>query len=329
MIKIIGVSDFPFMNSGIFTCLSRITRNYHPDSYLLYSDQNIEGFIKVDVQNMPINNDKIILFTHIEYSGLSKLIRKFNNPLVYVCDWPPIYWDSVKKNDNYIKGLLGKIRFYFRIRNLQKDIKYIFVAKKDCYEAFKYGYINSKYIPLGVDFPLLKIKSKINTDILCFTGNFRYEPNLSAAIELIKFAKINPQFNFVFAGYFAQDLEAYDITDNIKIFQNVPSIIDFLINLRPIYVSNIKYGAGAKNKILEAIVSGCPIIASVESLDESLLNNRSIINLENIQELTEKIGQIKKGIDSFEKTTRECSKNMINERSWKKISIDLLSLLND
>lgn len=329
-INIISVSDFPFLNSGLYSCLIRILKNLDKNTYNIYSDQKKLNYRDIDWNKLPdFELSNVIIFTHLEYSKLKLLLSKYKGAIVYVADWPGVYWDLVKKNENCAKGLLGKIRFFYRINNLPKENKYIFVAEKDCLNAIKYGFINSKCVPLGVDTPILPIKLNIDTNVLCFTGNFRYEPNLNAAIELISFAKKNIQFTFVFAGYYAQDLEIFEITENIKIFQNVPSIINFLIDLRPIYVSNIKYGAGAKNKILEAIISACPVIATSESLDESLLKNKSIIQFNNIEELREKINHVKKNIDFFENVTRESSNNIINERSWNKISKDLFSLLNE
>lgn len=330
MIKIIAVSDFPFLNSGIYSCLLRITRNYIPGSYVLYSDQNIDGFEKKDILDISVgDNDKIIVFTHIEYTNLYKILKKYKNAVVYVCDWPGVYWDSVKGNNNLLKGLLGKIRFYYRIRHLPRNNKYVFVAEKDCSEAIKSGFLNSRYLPLGVEIPTKAANKSIDTDLICFTGNFRYEPNLNAAVELIGFAKDNKKLTFIFAGFYAQDLNNYRISENVKIFENVPSIINLLVDLRPIYVSNLKFGAGAKNKILEAIVSACPIIATSQSLDNSLLQKKSILQFNKIEDLLERINLIKSKSDYFNKVTLEDSKDTIRNRSWGKISKDLITILNE
>lgn len=329
MIKIIGVSDFPFLNSGIYTCLLRITKNYQPESYKLYSDQNLNGFVKQNPLEISTqNNDRIIIFTHIEYSNLAKFLKKYKNAVVYVCDWPGVYWNSVKKSSNFLKGLLGEIRFYLRIRRLPKINRYIFVAEKDCNAAIEWGFINSVYLPLGVELSLTQIKKSIDTTLICFTGNFRYEPNLNAAIELIEFAKKNKNLNFILAGFFAQDLNSFKISENVQLYENVLSIIDFLVKYRPIYVSNVKIGAGAKNKILEAIVTACPIIATPESLDNSLLHKKSILEINNINQLLEKIEIIKSDLDYFEEITRKEADLIIKDRSWSRISKDLLAVLN-
>jgi glycosyltransferase involved in cell wall biosynthesis len=329
MIKILGVSDFSFINSGIYSCLIKITNNYHSESFKLYTDQNIKGFCQTDLFEINVgNNDKVLIFTHIEYSNLTKLLTKYPNAVVYVCDWPKIYWNSVKKNQNYIKGLLGEIRFYYRMLRLPKSCNFIFVAKKDCEMALNFGFKNSKFIPLGIDLEPAIFNKSINSNLLCFTGNFRYEPNLVAAIELIEFARFNPDYKFLFAGYYANDLASANTTKNVILQENVSSIIDLLAKKRPIYVSNLKFGAGAKNKILEAVISGCPIIATDESLDESLNDVKSILIIKDINKLPEMITSIRSNLDFFESITSIESRILRQNRSWDVIANKLLTLLN-
>ena len=70
-------------------------------------------------------------------------------------------------------------------------------------------------------------------------------------------------------GYYADDFKEYE-GGKIEAHPDVPSIVDFLAIHRPIYISLLDAGAGAKNKILEAMVAGCPIICTPASLDSSI-----------------------------------------------------------
>ena len=330
LLKIICVSDFAFYNSGIYSCLTRIVRNLDCQNVILYSDQKELGYEELDLINLPnLNAGNVLIFTHLEYSKLGHLLTVYPNAVIYVPDWPGVYWDSIKSNSNFLKGILGKLRFYRRIWRLPRRNKYIFVAIKDSRCARKYGFINARYLPLGVEIITIKKSIDIDVQTICFTGNFRYEPNLSAARELLFYAKSNPDFKFLFAGFHANELSRFRYSSNVEVLEDVDSIIKLLCDRRPIFVSNLKFGAGAKNKIVEALISTCPVIATKESLDDSLIEFRSVLLISDLRELRASTKHIQENSDYYDLVTKSESQILMDARSWEKITNELLEIIHE
>jgi hypothetical protein len=132
------------------------------------------------------------------------------------------------------------------------------------------------HLPIGVAPPKVPQAAQVDVRSVCFSGNFRYRPNREAAQRLLRLAHTQfPELRVILVGFYADDFKD-NVGKNVEIYSDVPSVVDFLSARRPIYVSLIETGAGAKNKILEAMVAGCPIICTSESLDSSIPEAYSI-----------------------------------------------------
>ena len=276
MVNIIFAADFPIEKTGILSTGSSIIESGVLSPSKIFSEQSliINGVLSCPISGL---GDEVVhlIFTHLEYSNLSSLLDAYPSALIHVGDWPLQYWNSVIKLQA-IKGMLAKIRFFWRIRRLNRNCRLVFVAEEDCVSAISFGFSKSVFIPIGVRSPKVPLANTLESNSICFSGNFRYPPNREAAKRLIELARKKlPQYRIILVGFFAEDLKNI-AGESIEIHADVASIVDFLALRRPLYVSLINVGAGAKNKILEAIVSGCPVICTLESLDSSIVISSSI-----------------------------------------------------
>lgn len=127
-------------------------------------------------------------------------------------------------------------------------------------------------IPNGVaieDFPLPTKPRKPAT--ILFTGNYEYAPNVDAARLLA--AEIFPQVrarvphaSLWLVGHAPPpSLQALQ-SDRIRVTGRVADVRPYLAEAT-VFVSPLRVGAGIKNKVLEALASGLPVVASPISAD--------------------------------------------------------------
>jgi glycosyltransferase involved in cell wall biosynthesis len=276
MINVLLAADFPIERTGIASTASSILCEDYFRNAQIFCDQplRINGIKTTSASHIDKHQIDFV-FTHLEYSKLPDLTGRWPNALFHVGDWPLNYWASIIKR-SFIKGLICKLRCIFRLSAIDKATKLVYVARADCDRSLKYGFFRSMHIPIGVHPSVKPLASCIDTKSICFSGNFRYPPNQDAAKRLIKLARTQLcSLKIILIGYFADDFHV-ESEDSIEIHANVPSVVEFLTARRPIYVSLVTSGAGAKNKILEAMVSGCPIICTPESIDDSIKVGDSI-----------------------------------------------------
>lgn len=322
MINVLFAADFPITRTGIASTASGILAEWSS------GEVNLLAIKPLTINDEParviecFEDQRIdLVFTHLEYSGLANLVRLYPNALYHVGDWSVSYWHSVYKKRK-VKGVLGLLRCSWRLRSIDRNARFLFVTKEDYLCALAYGFERSKHLPIGVRPPVCPISNNIDFGSLYFSGNFCYEPNYLAATRLLKLAHAEfPQLKIIIVGFNAEVLDGFN-KKNIEIYSNVPSVVDFLAGRRPIYVSLVETGAGAKNKILEAIVSGCPILCTAESLDVSISESDSlkivIDNVDLIYRLRDWLSEHQK--ESICASSMELAERTISERSWASVA---------
>lgn len=127
-------------------------------------------------------------------------------------------------------------------------------------------------IPNGVDLDTFRIKPTPRLpDTLLFTGNYEYAPNVDAALWLAR--EILPSVQAHLPGVKLwlvgnappPEMQAL-ASDSIKVTGRVPDIKPYLARATA-FVSPLRLGAGIKNKVLEALALGCPVVATPISVD--------------------------------------------------------------
>ena len=127
-------------------------------------------------------------------------------------------------------------------------------------------------IPNGIDLdyfapqPIMRDRAS-----LLFTGNFEYAPNVDAAVRLARdilpsVRKSIPEAELWLVGNAPPPEMMSLASDRIAVTGRVPDIRPYLAQATT-FISPLRLGAGIKNKILEALAMGCPVIATPLSID--------------------------------------------------------------
>ncbi len=127
-------------------------------------------------------------------------------------------------------------------------------------------------IPNGVDvyhFRRARVNRKARA--LLFVGNYEYPPNVDAALRLAR--EILPQVQkqvpdvklWLVGNAPPPEVQAL-ANETIKVTGRVPDVRPYLARAAA-FVCPLRYGAGIKNKLLEALAVGCPVVATPLSVD--------------------------------------------------------------
>jgi len=127
-------------------------------------------------------------------------------------------------------------------------------------------------IPNGVDLSTFQLQNETReTAILLFTGNYEYAPNVDAALRLAREilpqvrAQI-PEAKLWLVGHAPPAELQMLASDTITVTGSVPDVRPYLARAT-VFVSPLRLGAGIKNKVLEAMAMGCPVVATPLSVD--------------------------------------------------------------
>jgi glycosyltransferase involved in cell wall biosynthesis len=126
-------------------------------------------------------------------------------------------------------------------------------------------------IPNGVDLYEFRPRPVKRIPALLFVGNYEYAPNVDAALRLVKeiFPAVQarvPNLRLWLVGN-APPVELRALaSDSIRVTGRVPDVRPYLARAAA-FVSPLRLGAGIKNKVLEAMAMGCPVVATPLSVD--------------------------------------------------------------
>ncbi|MBL8119102.1 MAG: glycosyltransferase [Anaerolineae bacterium] len=126
-------------------------------------------------------------------------------------------------------------------------------------------------IPNGVDVYEFRPRPVTRVPALLFVGNYEYAPNVDAALRLATriFPQVRqqvPQARLWLVGNAPPpELQAL-ASPHIRVTGRVPDVRPYLARASA-FVSPLYLGAGIKNKVLEALAMGCPLVATPLSVD--------------------------------------------------------------
>lgn len=331
MLNVLFAADFPIAKTGIASTATSILAEdvLGPTALFSFHPLLVNGTTTNVVTNLGDINPGLI-FTHTEYTGLPDLHNRYPEAIFHVGDWPLTHWGHVRRVQS-IKGTLGTLRSLMRLRRIDRDTRLAFVTKEDCACAVTHGFSKALHLPIGVTPPVGGGANRIDVQSICFSGNFRYQPNRDAALRLFKLRQAHfPHLRLIFAGFYADDFAELR-SANVEIHTNLPSITEFLAARRPLYVSLIETGAGAKNKILEAMVAGCPIICTPESLDSSIPAAPSIKIASRDDEIISLLRQWISPTDDLDLLTNcdRLASYTSTQRSWRAVALQVLNQIAD
>lgn len=127
-------------------------------------------------------------------------------------------------------------------------------------------------IPNGVDLGAFQAHAgERAADVLLFVGNFEYPPNADAAFLLAEeiFPRVQalvPEAKLWLVGNGPPPALRALANDAISVTGRVPDVQPYLASATA-FVSPLRVGVGIKNKVLEALAMGCPLVATPLSVD--------------------------------------------------------------
>lgn len=149
----------------------------------------------------------------------------------------------------------------------------VVVSEPDKAELLRHNpALNVSVIPNGIDLEQFQPHhSERETATLLFTGNFEYAPNVDAAFYLANTlmpavrAQLPEAKLWLVGNAPPPELRAL-AGDHILVTGRVPDVRPYLQQATA-FVSPLRLGAGIKNKVLEALALGCPVVATPLSVD--------------------------------------------------------------
>jgi glycosyltransferase involved in cell wall biosynthesis len=126
-------------------------------------------------------------------------------------------------------------------------------------------------IPNGVDTHHFRPRPVKRVPALLFLGNYEYAPNVDAALRLVgdiypQLWDIYPNLRLWLVGNAPPPELQVLASDSIRVTGRVPDVRPYLARAAA-FVCPLQFGAGIKNKVLEALAMGCPVVATPLSVD--------------------------------------------------------------
>lgn len=286
------------------------------------------GFVNIQIfEYLQYKKNIKSIFYEIDSISL-KYLRKSMNSILY------------KKIYYYLQ--------YYLVKNIEKSVisfvdATIYVSDID----MKFMYLKTKNKNLhvlnnGIDVSTTRIKKFTNfsnTLNLCFSGNLDYGPNFEGVEYILNnlgpriFNEIeNAKFFIIGRNPSVKWFHNKFVKSGKIIITGYLEDIDKYLSDMDLYISPLFNGAGIKNKILQAMAIGLPIIATKPSIDgiNELEVDKNVLICS--KDTTSWIYAIKKYINSIEQLDGISSynKDIVRKNyTWKKVSNKLIELINE
>jgi glycosyltransferase involved in cell wall biosynthesis len=127
-------------------------------------------------------------------------------------------------------------------------------------------------IPNGVDLSYFHLQNdRREPASLLFVGNYEYAPNVDAALrlatEILPRVRAHvPNAHLWLVGHAPPPAVQALSGEAVTVTGSVPDVRPYLARAT-VFVSPLRLGAGIKNKVLEALAMGCPVVATPLSVD--------------------------------------------------------------
>ncbi|MBI5957623.1 MAG: glycosyltransferase [Chloroflexi bacterium] len=189
-------------------------------------------------------------------------------------------------------------------------------------------------IPNGVDMDYFGSTGYEPPDpVLMFIGNYDYQPNLDAALRLVRtiFPQIKaavPQARlYVVGGNPPPELCAY-ASDSVEITGRVPDTRPYF-EFSMIFISPLRMGAGIKNKVLEAMAMETPVVATPLSCDGiPVVNGQHVILGHTDEELVNGVFQLLRD-PRLRLRLRRYGKQLVEQNfTWQRVASQYEDLYN-
>jgi glycosyltransferase involved in cell wall biosynthesis len=181
-------------------------------------------------------------------------------------------------------------------------------------------------IPNGVDLEYFEYRPAPEPGRVVLSGNMSWPPNEDAAehfardlMPAIRKRIPNATFWIVGADPSARVLALASIA-GVHVTGTVADIRPW-IQSASVYASPLRFGLGVKNKILEAMASGAPIVATSRSLSGTpLIDGRHAIIADDDTKFTESVARLLADPMLCDSLSREARRKVEAENSWQAVA---------
>jgi glycosyltransferase involved in cell wall biosynthesis len=183
-------------------------------------------------------------------------------------------------------------------------------------------------IPNGVDVEYFAYRPLGEAGRIVFTGNMSWPPNEDAAehfarciLPAVRSRVPSASFWIVGAQPSAQ-VKALASLPGVHVTGTVEDIRPWIWSAE-VYASTLRFGLGVKNKILEAMAAGAPIVATSRSLSGTpLVDGRHAMIADDDAKFSDSVTRLLADAPLRESLSREARRKVEAEHSWQSVAAE-------
>ncbi|MGD1027200.1 glycosyltransferase [Candidatus Binatus soli] len=272
---------------------------------------------------------------HLEGGGLAALLRSTTRGLPGIL----CVHDSKALRCREFAGYAARARERFRLKLLsllarRQELRWfgyadrVVVTSPSDAQALSVGLSAERIavIPNGVDLEYFAYRPAPEAGRIVFTGNMSWPPNEDAAEHFAR--DLMPAIRNRIPGASFWIVGAQPSL-RVRNLSSVPGIhvTGTVADIRPwiwsaaVYASPLRFGLGVKNKILEAMASGAPIVATSRSLSGTpLIDGRHAMIADDDAKFGDSVARLLADPALRESLSREARRKAEAEYSWRSVA---------
>jgi glycosyltransferase involved in cell wall biosynthesis len=181
-------------------------------------------------------------------------------------------------------------------------------------------------IPNGVDLEYFAYRPAPKAGRIVFSGNMSWPPNVDAAEHFARDVMPAVRSRIPDASFWIVGADPSARVRNLASIAGV-HVTGTVEDIRPwiwsaaVYASPLRFGLGVKNKILEAMASGAPIVATSRSLSGTpLIDGRDVLIGDDDAKFAESVARLLSDPELRDRLSREARRKAEAEYSWPSIT---------
>ena len=274
-------------------------------------------------------NDVDLIHVHGRVAGRLVSISRSKKPIVYTVHDQSPFTGFYHGFERIIRHMSYLLTIYKTIQN----VDYIIAVSKQIYHELIYGFGLSPekvaYIPNGVDVEFFKPAS-IKKPIILFVGRLTKRKGVDLLIQAFaKLNKISDEYKLAIVGDGEEKIRLSDMAKHLGLknkiifLSNVPrKVLQRIYSEASIFVLPSR-GEGLPLSLLEAMASGCAVIASRVSGVVDIIKhgeNGLLVKPNNIDQLVHMLSLLMTDNSLLKKLSKNARKKIIKCYSWEVVA---------
>ena len=274
---------------------------------------------------------------HLEGGGLAALLRSTTQGLPGIL----CVHDSKALRYREFAGYAARARERFRLKLLsllarRQERRWfgyadrVVVTSRSDAEALSAA-VSAKQIaviPNGVDLEYFAYRPAPEAGRIVFTGNMSWPPNEDAAEHFARDIMPAIRSRILGASFWIVGAQPSARVQNLASIPGI-HVTGTVADIRPwiwsaaVYASPLRFGLGVKNKILEAMACGAPIVATSRSLSgKPLIDGRHALISDDDAKFGDLVARLLADPARRESLSREARRKVEAENSWQSVATE-------